>query len=139
MQQFVIHLENSDALAQIGKALGQNDIDIVSMAGTSAFGVCTAILFTDNIKSTIKILRKLEIPFSTQDMLIASIPDEPGSFGHFTQLFQDQGIRLLSFYVLRYVGKNAEIALSVDEADYEKAQSFLDVSGFVKSHKKKKK
>ena len=62
----MIHLENSDALAQIGKALGQNDIDIVSMAGTSAFGVCTAILFTDNEKGTMKILRQLEIPFSTQ-------------------------------------------------------------------------
>ena len=138
MQQFVIHLENSDALAQIGKALGQKDIDIVSMAGTSAFGVCTAILFTDNLKGTINVLRQLDIPFSTQDILIASISDEPGSFGHFTQLFQDQGIRLLSFYVLRYVGKNAEIAFSVDEADYEKAQSYLDVSGFIKLHKKKK-
>ncbi|MHA2203525.1 MAG: hypothetical protein ACW991_07530 [Candidatus Hodarchaeales archaeon] len=138
MQQFVIHLVNSDALAQIGKALGQQDIDIVSMAGTSAFGVCTAILFTDNLKGTINVLRQLDIPFSTQDILIASISDEPGSFGHFTQLFQDQGIRLLSFYVLRYVGKNAEIAFSVDEADYEKAQSYLDVSGFIKLHKKKK-
>ena len=51
MQQFVIHLENSsDALsllAQIGKILGEHDIDIISMAGTSAFGICTAILFTD--------------------------------------------------------------------------------------------
>ncbi len=138
MQQFVIHLENSDALAQIGKALGQQDIDIVSMAGTSAFGVCTAVLFTDNLKGTINVLRQLDIPFSTQDILIASISDEPGSFGHFTQLFQDQGIRLLSFYVLRYIGKNAEIAFSVDEADYEKAQSYLDVSGFIKLHKKKK-
>ncbi|MFX0122352.1 MAG: hypothetical protein ACFFAE_01860 [Candidatus Hodarchaeota archaeon] len=138
MQQFVIHLENSDVLAQIGKALGQHGIDIVSMAGTSAFGVCTAILFTDDTKSTINILKQLNIPFSTQDILIASIPDEPGSFGHFTQLFKDQGIRLLSFYILRYVGKNAEIAFSVDEADYEKAQSFLDVSGFIKPHKKKK-
>jgi hypothetical protein len=138
VQQFVIHLVNSDALAQIGKALGQQDIDIVSMAGTSAFGVCTAILFTDNLKGTINVLRQLDIPFSTQDILIASISDEPGSFGHFTQLFQDQGIRLLSFYVLRYVGKNAEIAFSVDEADYEKAQSYLDVSGFIKLHKKKK-
>ncbi|UCG04533.1 MAG: hypothetical protein JSW11_11225 [Candidatus Heimdallarchaeota archaeon] len=138
MQQFVIHLENSDALAKIGKALGQQDIDIVSMAGTSAFGVCTAVLFTDNIKGTINVLKKLNIPFSTQDILIASIPDEPGSFGHFTQLFKDQGIRLLSFYVLRFIAKNAEIALSVDEADFEKAQSFLDVSGFIKSHKKKK-
>lgn len=137
MQQFVIHLESSDSLAQIGKALGQQDIDIVSMAGTSAFGVFTSILFTDNVKDTINVLRQLNIPFSTQDILIASIPDEPGSFGHFTQLFQDQGIRLLSFYVLRYVGKKAEIALSVDEADYEKAQSFLDVSGFIKTHTKK--
>ncbi|MFX1515202.1 MAG: hypothetical protein ACFFC6_02755 [Promethearchaeota archaeon] len=139
MQQFVIHLENSEALAQIGKRLGHSDIDIVSMAGTTAFGVCTAILFTDDEKGTIEVLRELKIPFSTQDILIASIPDEPGSFGHFTQLFQDQGIRLLSFYVLRYVKNNAEIAFSVDEADYEKAQSFLDVSGLVKSHKKKKK
>ena len=140
MKQFVIHLENSDMLAQIGKALGQQNIDIVSMAGTTAFGICTAILFTDNEEGTISVLRQINIPFSTQDMLVASIPDEPGSFGHFTQLFQDQGIHLLSFYVLRYdiVRKEADIAFSVDEADFEKTQSFLDASGFMKPLKKKK-
>ena len=140
MRQFVIHLENSDMLAQIGKALGQQNIDIVSMAGTTAFGICTAILFTDNEEGTISVLRQINIPFSTQDILVASIPDEPGSFGHFTQLFQDQGIRLLSFYVLRYdiVRKEADIAFSVDEADFEKTQSFLDASGFMKPLKKKK-
>lgn len=127
-------------LAQIGKALGQQNIDIVSMAGTTAFGICTAILFTDNEEGTISVLRQINIPFSTQDILVASIPDEPGSFGHFTQLFQDQGIRLLSFYVLRYdiVRKEADIAFSVDEADFEKTQSFLDASGFMKPLKKKK-
>ncbi|MFX0015363.1 MAG: hypothetical protein ACFFB2_09685 [Promethearchaeota archaeon] len=138
MKQFVIHLENSNALAQIGKALGQKDIDIISMAGTSAFGVCTAIILTDNEQDTIKALRSINIPFSTQETLIASIPDEPGSFGHFAQLFQDQGIRLLSFFVLRFAAKRADIAFSVDEADFEKAQSFLDASGFLKLQKKKK-
>lgn len=141
MKQFVIHLENSYTLAQIGKILGQFGIDIVSMAGTTAFGVCTAVLFTDNEEDTIKALRELNIPFSTEDTLVISIPDEPGSFGHFAQLFEDQEIRLLSFYVLRFAGKTVDIAFSVDEADFEKAQSFLDASGFVqstKNHKRKR-
>ncbi|MFX1283858.1 MAG: hypothetical protein ACFFB5_09385 [Promethearchaeota archaeon] len=141
MKQFVIHLENSHVLAQIGKAFGRYNIDIVSMAGTTAFGVCTAVLFTDHEDKTIKALRELEIPFSTQDILVVSILDEPGSFGHFAQLFEDQNIRLLSFYILRFAGKVADIAFAVDEADFEKAQSFLDASGFLKTlknHKKKK-
>ncbi len=141
LKQFVIHLENSHVLAQIGKAFGKWGIDIVSMAGTTAFGVCTAVLFTDNEENTIKVLRELKIPFSTQDIFVVSIPDEPGSFGHFTQLFEDQNIRVLSFYVLRFAGKVADVAFAVDEADFEKAQSFLDASGFLKptkNHKKKK-
>ncbi|MHA2340254.1 MAG: hypothetical protein ACXADW_00195, partial [Candidatus Hodarchaeales archaeon] len=104
MQQFVIHLENSsDALsllAQIGKILGEHDIDIISMAGTSAFGICTAILFTDNEEETHKLLLQLNIPFSTQNVLVASLPDEPGTFGNFAQLLFDQEIRVSSFYIL---------------------------------------
>ncbi len=141
LKQFVIHLENYACMARIGKTLGQCNIDIVSMAITTAFGICTAILFTDNEEGTIKALRDVNIPFSTQDILIASIPDEPGSFGHFAQLFEDQGICLLSFCVLRFAEKNVDICFSVDEADFEKAQSFLDASGLVQSlkdYKKKK-
>ncbi len=135
MRQFVIHLENSNTLVEIGKTLGQNNIDIVSMAGTTAFGICTAVLFTNNEEGTIKALRAIKIPFSTQNILVVSLPDEPGSFGHFAQLFEDQGISLLSFYVLRFAGKIVDVAVSVDEANFEKAQSFLDASGILQHEK----
>jgi len=135
VQQFVIHLENStDALsllAQIGKILGENDVDIISMAGTSAFGICTAILFTDNEEKTHDFLRQLNIPFSTQNVLVASLPDEPGTFGNFAQLLFDQEVRVLSFYILRFTKKHAHYAFTVDEADFERAQAFLDASGFL--------
>ena len=135
MQQFVIHLENSsDALsllARIGKILGENNIDIISMAGTSAFGICTAILFTSNEDLTHELLLQINIPFSTQNVLVASLPDEPGTFGNFAQLLFDQGIRVSSFYILRFTKKNAHYAFTVDEADFEKAQAFLDASGFL--------
>jgi len=135
MQQFVIHLENDkDALqllARIGRTLGENNVDIVSMAGTSAFAVCTAVLFTDNEKLTHKILRDLNIAFSTQTVLVAALPDEPGTFGNFAQLLFDQGIRVYSFYILRFTSTHAHYAFSVDEADFEKAQAFLDASGFL--------
>ncbi len=131
----MIHLENSNTLADIGKTLGQHNIDIISMAGTTAFGVCTAILFTNNEAGTIKALREIRVPFSTQNILVVSLPDEPGSFGHFARLFEDQGISLLSFYILRFAGKIVDIAVSVDEAEFEKAQSFLDASGFLQHDK----
>jgi hypothetical protein len=135
LQQFVIHLENDkDALkllARIGRTLGENNIDIVSMAGTSAFAVCTAVLFTDNEELTHQILRDLNIAFSTQTVLVAALPDEPGTFGNFAQLLFDQGIRVYSFYILRFTSTHAHYAFSVDEADFEKAQAFLDASGFL--------
>ncbi|MFX0173044.1 MAG: hypothetical protein ACFE9L_14120 [Candidatus Hodarchaeota archaeon] len=135
MKQFVIHLgtEQNEILVKIGKELGKHHVDIVSMAGTTAFGICTAVLLTNNEKLTIKALRDINIPFSTQDVLIASLPDEPGAFGHFTQLLLDQGIHLLSFYAVRFTESQAEYAFSVSETDFEKAQSFLDASGYLKS------
>ncbi len=140
MQQFVLHLDKEmQSLAEIGKALGKLKVDIVSMAGTSAFGICTAILLTDNEELTIQVLRRMNIPFSTQDVLVASLPDEPGSFGHFAQLLFDQNIQVLSFYVLRFSSNYADYAFSVGEADFEKAKSFLDASGFLKSSNKQKK
>ena len=135
MQQFVIHLENDkDALkllAKIGRELGERNVDIVSMAGTSAFAICTAVLFTNNEELTHEILRELNIPFSTQTVLVASLPDEPGTFGNFAQLLFDQQIRVYSFYILRLTSTHAHYAFSVDEADFEKAQAFLDASGFL--------
>ncbi len=135
MQQFIIHLENdTDALkllAQIGKTLGENDIDIVSMAGTSAFGICTAALFTDNEEKTHELLRNLNISFSKQNVLVAALPDEPGTFGNFAQLLFDQGIRVYSFYLLRFAANAAHYAFAVDEGDFQKAQAFLDASGFL--------
>ena len=135
MQQFVIHLENTtDALsllAKIGKILGEHNVDIISMAGTSAFGIYTSILFTDNEDLTHELLRKLNIPFSTQNVLVTSLPDKPGTYGNFAQLLFDQGIRVSSFYILRFTQKNAHYAFTVDEADFEKAQAFLDASGFL--------
>jgi hypothetical protein len=135
LQQFVIHLENDkDALkllAKIGKTLGDNQIDIVSMAGTSAFGICTAVLFTDNEEATHQILRDLNISFSKQNVIVAALPDIPGTFGNFAQLLFDQGIRVYSFYLLRYSKDHAHYAFTVDEADFEKAQAFLDASAFL--------
>ena len=75
----------------------------------------------------------MNIPFSTQDVLIASLPNEPGAFGHFTQLLFDQKIQILSFYALRFNGNKADYAFSVNEADFEKAQAFLDASALLKS------
>lgn len=135
MKQFVIHLgtEQNETLVKIGKALGRYNVDIISMAGTTAFGICTAILLTNNEELTMKALLEVNIPFSTQDVLIASLPDKPGTFGHFTQLLVDQGIHLLSFYALRFTENRAEYAFSVSEIDFEKAKSFLDASGYLKS------
>jgi hypothetical protein len=135
VQQFVIHLENTDdslnLLAKIGKTLGENNINIVSMAGTSAFGICTAVLFTDNEEQTHQILLDLNIPFSTQTVLVVSLENEPGFFGNFSRLLFDVGIKVYSFYILRFVKNEAHYAFSVDETDFEKAKAFLDASGFL--------
>jgi len=133
MKQFVIHLEKEETLTQIGKALGKYNVQITSIAGTTAFGICTVILFTDNEKIAQEQLQELNIPFSTQDVLIASLPNEPGAFGHFTQLLFDQKIQILSFYALRFTANRADYAFSVNEVDFEKAQAFLDASALLTS------
>ncbi len=133
MKQFVIHLEKEETLTQIGKALGKYNVQITSIAGTIAFGICTVILFTDNEKIAQEQLQELNIPFSTQDVLIASLPNEPGAFGHFTQLLFDQKIQILSFYALRFTANRADYAFSVNEVDFEKAQAFLDASALLTS------
>ncbi|MFX0087254.1 MAG: hypothetical protein ACFFAU_16510 [Candidatus Hodarchaeota archaeon] len=135
MKQFVIHLEKADILSEIGKKLGKHNVQIISIAGTTAFGICTAILCTNNEKVTQEQLLELNIPFSTQDVLVASLPNEPGAFGHFTRLLFDQGIDVMSFYALRFTANRAEYAFSVHEADFEKAQAFLDASAFLTSAK----
>ncbi len=135
MKQFAIHLENVNTIPRIGKALGNQDVQIISIVGTTAFGICTVIFCTNDEERTQKELISLNIPFSTQDVLIASLANEPGEFGLFTQLLFDQGIDVLSFYALRFTSNTVEYAFSVNEADFEKAQAFLDASGFLTSAK----
>lgn len=140
VRQFIIHIGSEarevEFLAYIGKTLGEAGINIVSGCGTTAFGVCTAILLVSpqDEERAIELLREKSIPFGVQDVLIASLPNKPGAFGNFSQLLGDRGIQIQSFYGLRVSPNNrSEFAISVNEADFERAKAFLDASGFLKT------
>lgn len=139
MRQFVIHIGNetreAELLASIGKALGEVGINILSACGTTAFGICTAILLVSpqDEERAIEILRELNIPFSAQDVLIVSFPDKLGAFGHFLQLLGDREIQIQSFYSMSSSTNLSEFAISVNEADFERAKAFLDASEFLKT------
>ncbi|MFW9778525.1 MAG: hypothetical protein ACFFE8_06690 [Candidatus Heimdallarchaeota archaeon] len=139
MKQFIVHLDETlkvELLASIGKSLGAANINILSACETTTFGVSTAILLVNphDEKRAIEVLRGSKIAFSAQDVLIASFPNKPGTLGNFSQLLGDQEIQIQSFYLLPASSSTrTEFAISVKEADFEKAKSFLDASGFLRT------
>lgn len=130
MKQFIVHLgsDPKKILGEIGSTFGKYGINIITIAGTSSLGVCTSILIVDNEDEAVHLLKKLDIVFSTQDIILVTVSDIPGSLGRlFNECSEKGNFRIISFCVLRFHCDTQliDLAITVPEEDYEKASKFL--------------
>ena len=87
------------ALARIAEALGEAGINIDGGAGIRFGGKGLITLVTAQPDLAAEVLKKRQIPYESEEVLIVRLKDRPGALAELTRAFADQNVNLTSFYI----------------------------------------
>ena len=113
--QFTIKLDNHpEALANLLEALAARGVDLRAI-GISGIGRnTTAVMITNNDAATRAVLRVQHSRFLEGEVVITSVPDQPGALAHLVRQLADAGIGIQGVLLLRWHQGKAELAMSAD-------------------------
>ncbi len=110
--EFKVSLENEPGtLAQVGKVLGDAEVNIVAIQGFSR-GEESIIQFVPNDREkAAAALKAAGLPYSSREVLIVKVLDEPGDLGDVALVMTEAGINIDSVYVTTA----GHVVLAVDD------------------------
>ena len=129
VKQISVFVENKKGrLAEITKALGENDIDIsaLSIADTTDFGILRLIVNKPDLAA--KILKDKGLAVKATEVIAISVADKPGGLAAALEKLDAEHMSIE--YMYAFVGKRTSEALviiRVEEPD--KAVSVLEKNG----------
>jgi hypothetical protein len=124
-KDFRISLPNEPGqLARVCEALSARGVNIKSLAGIAATPPVLAII-TDNEEDTKEALEELGLTYVQDELLIVRLSNIPGEIATISRKFADAGINIESIYMMREIGEEGEIAITV--SDFEKAKKILEL------------
>jgi len=101
------------ALAQLGKALGDARVNIEAIQGMSREGKGVVRFVPDDTDGAARALDAAHIAFTTREVLLVKVLDEPGTLGDVALVMATAGINIDAVYVTT----RGRLALSVDDLD----------------------
>ena len=112
--EFQVSLEDKPgSLAWLGSVLGEADINIEAIEGRSGRGVSVMHFVTDNPEETAACLKDAGIPFSTHEVVLVNVFDEPGALGDVALVMSEAGINIDCIYVTT----KGSLVLGVDDVE----------------------
>jgi hypothetical protein len=110
--EFKVSLENKPGtLAQVGKVLGDAEVNIVAIQGFSR-GEESIIQFVPNDREkAAAALKAAGLPYTSREVLIVKVLDEPGDLGDVALVMTEAGINIDSVYVTTA----GHVVLAVDD------------------------
>lgn len=126
---FTVRLKNEPgALARLAARLGEHGIDIRTIAAGAVGTYGCAVLSTNNESAARDVLRSGRYQFVEGEALNVGVEDRPGALARLTGRLGDAGVNITGVVLLgRHQGK-AEIAVTVDQDQLEKARRVLATS-----------
>ena len=113
--QFTIDLGSQpSALADLLEALAASDIDLRDISVTGIGRRTTAVVTTNNDGATHQLLRAAHYSFCEGEVVITSVPDQPGALARLIRHLSEAGVVLQGMSLLRWHQGKAELALSTD-------------------------
>ncbi len=128
VKQISVFLENkSGRLAEVTRALGNNDINIraLSIADTTDFGILRLIVNKPEMANSI--LKKEGFMVSETQVIAVEVPDHPGGLADVLSELGEAGVNIE--YLYAFIGRSARNALVVFRVE--------DCDGAVLALKKK--
>lgn len=128
LKQITVFLENVPGrLATLCNTLEERGVNLQAMTTSEASEYGVVRMIVDDVEAATEALRRVDLPFSTVDVLGVEVTDEPGALGKVAVRLAEAGLNVDYAYVT--VASQSGNALCVFKvADPKKAEEMLTAS-----------
>ena len=114
MQEFNVSLKDKPGeLASVASAVGDNGINILGCVGMGR-ATASVTMVTDDEEATAKVLEEMGRDFDANEVILTTLPNKPGALADMATSLSDQGINIISFYIMKIELDVADVALTTD-------------------------
>ena len=114
MQEFNVSLTDKPGeLAEVASAVGDEGTNILGCVGMGR-STASVTMVTDDEEATSKLLKTMGREFETNELLLTTLPNEPGALAKMATKLSDSDINIISFYIMKMELDVADVALTTD-------------------------
>ena len=114
MQEFNVSLADKPGeLAEVASAVGDQGINILGCVGMGR-STASVTMVTDDEEATAKVLKDMGRDFDVNELILTTISNKPGALAEMATKLSDEGINIISFYIMKMEMDAADVALTTD-------------------------
>ena len=114
MQEFNVTLTDKPGeLATVASAVGEKGINILGCVGMGR-STASVTMVTDDEEATAKVLEEMGRDFEANELILTTLPNKPGALADMATSLSDEGINIISFYIMKMELDVADVALTTD-------------------------
>ena len=114
MQEFNVSLTDKPGeLAEVASAVGERVINILGCVGMGR-STASVTMVTDDEDATAKVLKEMGRDFEANELILTTLSNEPGALAEMATKLSDEGINIISFYIMKMEMDAADVALTTD-------------------------
>ena len=114
MQEFNVSLADKPGeLAEVASAVGDQGINILGCVGMGR-STASVTMVTDDEEATAKVLTEMGRDFEANELIMTDLPNKPGALAEMATKLSDEGINIISFYIMKMELDVADVALTTD-------------------------
>ena len=114
MQEFNVSLTDKPGeLAAVASAVGDQGINILGCVGMGR-STASVTMVTDDEEATAKVLKEMGRDFDVNELMLTTLSNKPGALAEMATKLSDEGINIISFYIMKMEMDAADVALTTD-------------------------
>ena len=114
MQEFNVSLKDKPGeLASVASAVGDNGINILGCVGMGR-ATASVTMVTDDEEATAKVLEEMGRDFDANELILTTLANNAGALADMATSLSDEGINIISFYIMKMELDVADVALTTD-------------------------
>ena len=116
MTEFTVRLANRPGmLAMLAERVASAGINIEALAAYGFGEEGRVHLMVDDAATARSVLRRAGLSFDEREVLVTTLPHQPGSVAAMARGLADAGVNIEAIYLLRSSAEGHEFAVAVDE------------------------
>ncbi len=114
MQEFNVSLADKPGeLAEVASAVGDQGINILGCVGMGR-STASVTMVTDDEEATTRVLKEMGRDFAVNELILTTLSNKPGALAEMATKLSDEGINIISFYIMKMEMDAADVALTTD-------------------------